>query len=301
MTLAALFIVAAATFAALVLFVWWKQERIVFQPTRGPHPEVLDVERVTYTAEDQQPLFAFVIRPPQRAVVVEEPGVDRSHSPAPIPDSLFLIAFHGNADLAAWVIPWAKEVARRTERVVMLAEYRGYGGLPGVPTVDGVRLDSRAAFRYARDSLGANSKGIALYGHSLGSAIAAELAAKTGPEVLILESPFTSARAMARIVVARPVELVWGMISRVHYDTEARVKEIDVPVWVAHGTRDMVIPVRMGQRVYRAAKRKGEFLLVSGAGHNDVAVTAGESYWRWISGALDRRGGLVGAGGGSVE
>lgn len=276
-----LFIVALATVGALVLFFWWKQERIVFQPPRGPHSEAGDVERVTYSAEDEQQLFAFVIRPVGQEVV-------QSHSPSFSTQPLFLIAFHGNADLAERVVPWAKEVARRTERIVVLAEYRGYGGLPGIPTVAGARFDARAALRFTRDSLGAHANGIALYGHSLGSAIAAELAAEMQPEVLILESPFTSARAMARIVVAKPIELVWGMISRVHYDTEARVQEIDAPVWVAHGTRDMVIPVRMGQRVFQSAKRKGEFLAVSEAGHNDVAA-AGDPYWRWITKALGRR------------
>ncbi|MBC7790391.1 MAG: alpha/beta hydrolase [Anaerolineae bacterium] len=285
LTVAVLLVVAAVTTATLVLFVWWKQERIVFQPTVGPHPEVSDVERVAYSAEDGQSLFAFVIQAPEQ-MVKEKSQVAGPHLPSLAALPRFLIAFHGNADLAAWVIPWGKEVARRTGRVVILAEYRGYGGLSGIPSVAGARLDARAAFGFTRDSLGATPREIALYGHSLGSAIAAELAAEIKPGVLILESPFTSARAMARIVVARPIELVWGMISRVHYDTEARVQEIETPVWVAHGTRDMVIPVRMGQRVYRSARKRGEFLAVSGAGHNDVAEVAGDSYWQWIMGAL---------------
>lgn len=281
--------IAATAVVTLVFFVWWKQERIVFQPSRAPYPEITDVDRVTYRADDGQPLFAYVVRQAPPANEEDESEIRGTHSPSPIPHSRFLIAFHGNADLAAWVVPWAKEVARLTGRVVVLAEYRGYGGLPGIPTVEGARLDARATLRFARDSLGASEKDIALYGHSLGSAIAAELAAEATPDALILESPFTSARAMARIVVAPPVELVWGMISRVHYDTEARVTELDAPVWVAHGTRDIVIPVRMGQRVFRSAKRKGELLIVAGAGHNDVADVAGEDYWRWISAALGRQ------------
>ena len=117
---AVLLVVSAATVAALVLFIWWKQERIVFQPPSGPHSGVRDVERVTYNAEDEQPLFAFVIRPVSQRVV-------DSQSPSLTPDPHFLIAFHGNADLAERIVPWAKEVARRTDRVVILAEYRGYG------------------------------------------------------------------------------------------------------------------------------------------------------------------------------
>src|SRR5919204_68178 len=96
----------------------------------------------------------------------------------------------------------------------------------------------------------------------------------------------TSALAMARIVVARPVEFLWGVISRVHYDTETRVAALDAPVWVAHGTRDIIIPVRMGERVFKSAKRKGELLIVRGAGHNDVSEVAGEEYWGWLERAL---------------
>ncbi|MEJ7809267.1 MAG: alpha/beta hydrolase [Gemmatimonadaceae bacterium] len=263
-----------------MLFVWWKQERIVFQPARPPFPEVADARRVTYEAEDGHALFAFV---------VDEEVAARG----------VLIAFHGNADLAAWMVPWAREVARRTGRLVLLPEYRGYGGIQGEPTVAGARHDARAALRHARDALEAGALPahggrLALYGHSLGSAIASELAAEmTGagapPDVLILESPFTSARDMARIVVARPVEMAWALISRVHYDTRQRVSELDVAVWVAHGRRDVIIPARMGEEVFGSARRKGELFIVPDAGHNDVAEVAGESYWAWVGRALGVR------------
>ena len=168
----------------------------------------------------------------------------------------------------------------------MLAEYRGYGGLSGRPTVPGVRLDSRAAWDAARDSLGAVPQRLALYGHSLGSAVASELAAEVTPTRLVLDAPFTSARDMARIVIARPVEWVWALVSRVPYDTRERVADLDRPVWVCHGDRDLVIPVRMGREVFDAARVKGELLVVEGAGHNDLVEVGGERYWSWLARAL---------------
>jgi uncharacterized protein len=60
-----------------------------------------------------------------------------------------------------------------------------------------------------------------------------------------------------------------------------------VPVSVAHGKRDRLVPFRMGIDVYETAKRKGQLLLVDNAGHNDVADVGGDEYWRWVTAALN--------------
>jgi pimeloyl-ACP methyl ester carboxylesterase len=137
-----------------------------------------------------------------------------------------------------------------------------------------------------RQQLGVDSTRVAYFGHSLGSAVAAELAAEHPPTVLILLAPFTSARDMARAMPGLPLGALWGMIGRVHFDTRAKVAALGVPVYVAHGDRDLVVPVRMGREVYAAARIKGELLLVPGAGHNDVASVAAGDYWAWLAGAL---------------
>jgi fermentation-respiration switch protein FrsA (DUF1100 family) len=82
------------------------------------------------------------------------------------------------------------------------------------------------------------------------------------------------------------VLLGWRAIARVHFDTERRVRELDAPVWVAHGERDLIIPARFGRRVYEAAKVKGDLLLVPRAGHNDVALAGGDAYWDWLARAV---------------
>jgi pimeloyl-ACP methyl ester carboxylesterase len=128
---------------------------------------------------------------------------------------------------------------------------------------------------------------MAFFGHSLGSAVATELAEIHPPSALLLQSPFSSARAMARLIVTLPVALVWKSISRIHFDTRTAVATLDAPVSVVHGRRDRIIPFKMGVEVYAAAKQKGQLLLVEGAGHNDVAEVAGKEYWRWIVEALN--------------
>ena len=250
---------------AFIGVIWANQERVVFQP---PRDLAVDTPaRVRYAAEDGQPLLGYVIGDRDRARHV-------------------LVAFHGNAEIAAHSLPWAEEVARRTGWLVLLAEYRGYSGLTGRPTYQASRLDARAAYAFARDTLGFPAERIGLRGFSLGSAVATELASDVDPAVLVLEAPLSSARDMARIIVARPLHLVWDQISRVHFDTERRVADLEAPVWVAHGEDDFTIPSRMGRAVHAAAKVKGELLLVPDATHNEIAYRAGPRYWRWLEQAL---------------
>ena len=158
--------------------------------------------------------------------------------------------------------------------------------LGGVPTYASTKLDARAAYDHLRVAFGIERSRVAYFGHSLGSAIATELAEVHPPVALLLQSPFSSARAMARLIVSPPVVLVWRAISRIHFDTQRAVAGIEVPVWVAHGRRDRIVPVRMGMQVYQAAREKGRLLVVEGAGHNDVADVAGEEYWQWMRDAL---------------
>lgn len=260
--------VLAASLALIVSLIWIFQERIAFQPPAGPWPEAPGTRRVEYVAQDGQPLFAYIVG---------------DGNPA---DGL-LLSFHGNADLAIWQIGWGEEIARRTGITVMLAEYRGYMGLKGRPDYRGSQLDAEAAYLFARDSLGVSAERVSFFGHSLGTAIAAELAVKHPPASLILQSPFTSARDMAgRITGYRPSGLVWRFISRLHFDTGAKVAQIEAPVAVAHGGADRLIPLGMGEDIYAAARKKGPWLIVPNASHNDVAARGGEAYWSWMVDAM---------------
>jgi uncharacterized protein len=251
-------------------FLWARQERIVFQPplVRGARHEVAPgVRQVSYRAEDGIELFAYIVGDASRA-------------------RRLLIAFHGNADLAHNLISWAGAAIQVDSLAVLLPEIRGYAGLAGEPTYEGAARDARAAARYVTETLNIPLGRIAYFGHSLGSAIATELAAEQHPTALLLQSPFSSARAMARRMALPGLTLFWPVVSRVHYDTIKRVAELPVPVSVAHGLRDLIVPARMGREVYEAAAVKGELLLVPGAGHNDVAERAPDQYWSWFRRAL---------------
>lgn len=265
-------------YAGLLMMLWARQERIVFQPPGPPFEEDSTTSRITYTADDGQPLFGYLVSSVEGRGSSGGGSDSTLHPPPPT-----LLVFHGNAEIAAWSLPWAREVARRTGATVLLAEYRGYAGLPGRPTYTGSKLDARAAYDYARKTLGATPERTAIYGHSLGSAIGVELAGEIKPRALLLEAPFTSARAMAARLGVPGILPLWRAISRVHYDTRAHVADLDVPVSVVHGERDMVTPVQMGREVFQAARRKGDLLILEGVGHNDVVETGAERYWSWLA------------------
>jgi uncharacterized protein len=261
---AALF--AVALLAGSILLLWRSQERILFQPPRLDE-EALEAGRISYETIDGQRLSGYLIGDPQDA-----PGV--------------LICFHGNADLAVWQLDWARAIERRTGCAVFLAEYRGYMSLGGRPTYETSKLDARAAYDHMRIVYGVDRSRAAYFGHSLGSGIAVELAEIHPPQALVLQAPFSTAQAMARLIVWPPISFIWKLLSRIHFDTISIVSELDVPVSVSHGKRDRIVPFRMGMEVFNAAKIKGALLVVDQGGHSDLAQVAGEDYWRWMSEAL---------------
>jgi fermentation-respiration switch protein FrsA (DUF1100 family) len=263
-------LVVLALLVGLLALLWQSQERILFQPPRL-YENPSESGRVSYRASDGQLLTGFLVGDPRGASGV-------------------LLCFHGNADLAMWQLDWAHSLGKRTGFAVMLAEYRGYMSLGGIPTYATTKLDALAAYDWLGSEFGVNRATIAYFGHSLGSAVATELAEVHPPLALLLQSPFSSAREMARLIVTLPVAFVWRAISRIHFDTVKAVSLLDVPVSVAHGKRDRIVPLRMGLEVYDAAKMKGELLVVEKAGHSDIADIAGEEYWKWITAALKTPG-----------
>ena len=269
-----LIVVGVIWVSVATLWLWRNQERVVFQPPGDAPTAPSPARRVSFKADDGHDIYGYVLDAP---------------SAAPANGRRVVIAFHGNADLAAWTAPWAHELSTRAGVTVLVPEYRGYGGIPGTPSYESATADARGALAYARDSLGATD--VVIYGHSLGTAIGSELAthmSASPPRSLVLQSPFTSAQAMATRMMVPPIPGLWSRISRVRYDTRAVVAQLDVPVFVSHGTRDITIPARMGREVFEAAKNRGELLIVEKAGHNDVADEGGDRYWKWLTTAVTR-------------
>jgi uncharacterized protein len=270
LTISAYILAAIAVWLTIsVLWLWQNQESVVFQPPSARPPTPPAARLVQYSAPDGHGLFGYLVTPPSFAGTGD-----------------LVIAFHGNADLAVWLVPWAQELARRSGAEVFLPEFRGYAGISGRSTYATAAADALGALEFARTR---KPHRLVLFGHSLGTAVATELAIamqSDPPAALVLQSPFTSAREMAARMLVPTFRWFWKIISRVPFDTESAVRTTDVPVSVAHGSADMTIPVRMGRRTFQAARNRGTLLIVAGAGHNDVADVGGEEYWQWLTASV---------------
>jgi hypothetical protein len=140
---------------------------------------------------------------------------------------------------------------------VVLASYRGYSGNPGSPSEDGLMADARAV-------LAGVPKPVVLWGHSLGSGVAARMASEGRASALILESPYTSIPDVgARRFPIYPVR--WFMRDR--FDTLSLVPKIKVPVLIIHGTRDWIVPYDMGVTLAHRFGKQAMFIPIAGAAH----------------------------------
>jgi uncharacterized protein len=159
-----------------------------------------------------------------------------------------LVFFHGNG---GFIAAFADRIRHGQEKSygVMLVEYRGYSGLPGTPTEEGLYADGRAALDWLAAN-GTPSTSVFLYGESLGSGVAVKLATERRVAGVILESPYTSTVAVGESLYWMfPVR--WLMSDR--YDSLSRIKDIHAPLLIMHGGADHVIPQSQGRELFEAA------------------------------------------------
>jgi fermentation-respiration switch protein FrsA (DUF1100 family) len=143
-------------------------------------------------------------------------------------------------------------------------DYRGYGRSEGTPSEAGLYRDAEAAWEHLVHTLGIPPKRIVIYGRSLGGAVAAWLTRSRSPRLLVLESSFTSLRAVAaRLYPWAPTGLLLGEM----FDTEGFVREVRCPVLVIHSPDDEIVPYAHGLRLFERAKPPKRLLEIRG-GHN---------------------------------
>jgi uncharacterized protein len=186
-----------------------------------------------------------------------------------------LLWFHGNAENIGMCMEQMKAFSHLGINVLEI-DYRGYGKSEGKPDEPGVYRDGEAAYQYLLQVRHFEPANIFIYGHSLGGAIATEIAFRHKSGGLIVESSFTSARAMARHVLKIP--LMEYSVQNL-FDSIDKIPQIQPPVMIIHGTNDKLIPFSMGQGLYAAAREPKTFLAVEGAGHDDPFVVGGKNYW----------------------
>jgi hypothetical protein len=185
-----------------------------------------------------------------------------------------LLSFHGNAG----------NLAHRSEKIrrlrnagftVFIIDYRGYGRSEGSPTEEGVYRDARAAYDYLVALPNIDTTRIIAHGVSLGGAVAVDVAVHRRFAAMILESTFSSAPDVAAAVYPF---LPARFLMRTRLDSESKIRSLHLPLLFIHGTKDSVIPFRLGKKLFEAANEPKRFEPIAGADHNDVLFVAGESY-----------------------
>jgi fermentation-respiration switch protein FrsA (DUF1100 family) len=158
-------------------------------------------------------------------------------------------------------------------------DYRGYGISQGRPTEHGTYLDVRAAYRWLTKKKGIKPQDVIIFGRSLGGSIAAYLTSKVKARGLVLESVFTTYRAIgSKCYPYMPVK--W--FARFDYPTIDYVRMVKCPVLVIHSRTDEMIPFEFGLQLYEAANEPKEFVELYG-GHNDSFLISGENYKKgWL-------------------
>jgi fermentation-respiration switch protein FrsA (DUF1100 family) len=219
------------------------------------HPRSLPVQDVWLIASDGVKLHAWWIPHPQAKFT--------------------FLAFHGNASNMANRAP-AYEFLHDLPANVFALEYRGYGHSEGKPSEAGIYLDAEAAYQYLVTTQRLDPNTLISFGQSLGTAVAAHLAAHHQLAGVVLEAPFPSASRVAR-------QVFWflpglGLLVHSQFNTRARLQAISSPVLIVHCTQDPVIPFQFGKEVYDAARPPKTFLPIDGACHEEASLVAPSQY-----------------------
>jgi hypothetical protein len=188
-----------------------------------------------------------------------------------------LLWFHGNAGNISHRLDNLQRLHQRLGISVFLFDYRQYGRSQGKISESGTYVDADAALQTLQQRMDIDPAAILLFGRSLGSAVAVDLARRAPSRALILESPFTSVPDMAAAVFPW---LPIGSWLRTRYDSLGKIPQVTVPLLVLHGDRDDVVPFAHGQRLFAAANEPKTFYTIPGASHNDTYLVGGEPYWQ---------------------
>jgi pimeloyl-ACP methyl ester carboxylesterase len=162
---------------------------------------------------------------------------------------------------------------------VLIPDYRGFGESAGpFPSEDQVYEDAETAWQWLLREKHYTPAEIVIYGHSLGGAIAIELASHH-PEAagLIVESSFTSVAEMAQLN-SRFRILPMSLLVTQRFDSLGRVGSLKMPVLLIHGDKDRVVPLFMAQRLYDSAPGPKTLVVIPGGGHDNCATVGSEQY-----------------------
>ena len=186
-----------------------------------------------------------------------------------------IIFFHGNGGNITNV-GWMGQRFAKHGFNVLLFDYRGYGASEGVAANEAdLYADGDAAVAFVKRR-GIPSEQIVLYGQSLGTTIAADVASRGKFGAVVLESGFSSASSLA--TSALPWLPRWlHFLGKNRFESARKLANVRSPILIAHGDPDRTIPTSEAHLLFKAANEPKKLLIVPGAGHV-VFGAAGEQY-----------------------
>lgn len=245
-------IAAITAYAAAMVWLVSQETNLVFRAHRplGDLRPALPFEEVRIDAETgAQP--AWIVR-----ATASSPGASDTRP--------WVIYFHGNdANIASRLNILHYEQLAKLGLNVIAPEYRGFAGLHGTPSEEGLAHDARAAYDYLRHQLRVEPRRIVIYGWSLGSAVAVTLASQADEGAVVLEgAPASIVDIGAQRYPFFPIR--W--LIRNPFESIVRISSVGSPLLFLHSPEDTIVPIAEGRRLFAAAAPPKQFVEVSG-GH----------------------------------
>ncbi|MDX2024519.1 MAG: alpha/beta hydrolase [Deltaproteobacteria bacterium] len=250
----AVFGLASVAYVGLLIWFRMNEDTLLFHPEKGPlappPPELhLDYQDVAFPSTGGVALKARLISP-RPAGAQAPPG--------------WVLYFHGaagNVGTAGYNEAWAK--FRDVGLGVLAADYRGYGESEGQPSESGFYDDAAAAYVYLRETLHVAASHIVIYGYSLGTGVAIDLATHVQAAGLVVEGAFTSVPARAaELYPYVPVR----SLARNRFASLDKIPHVTMPILFVHAREDEAVPLAHGKRLFDAATAPKRFVAVAG-GH----------------------------------
>jgi fermentation-respiration switch protein FrsA (DUF1100 family) len=242
------------TYLVIVVVLMFLENWLLFRGATAadswaPPPEWCDVEDVSLTSADGTPIHAWWLR-----------------SPAWQPEHGALLFCHGNGGNLSHRAESVRFWVENQRLAVLLIDYPGYGKSGGKPTETGCYAAADAGYEWLTEEQHVPAARLVLYGGSLGGAVAVDLASRRPHRALILVSTFTTFPDIAQdqypFLPAR-----WLVRNR--FDSLAKIRRVDRPVFITHSDTDTLIPFEMGQRLFAAANEPKQFVAMHGECHHD--------------------------------
>lgn len=226
------------------LLLWSFQRKLIYFPDVSKPQRAQffasDMEEIALHTDDGLRLYAWYKKPTTKKVTV--------------------VYFHGNGGHLGGRMAIVRQLLDQGFGV-LLVSYRGYGGNPGSPTEKGLYADARAAVAYTHN----RSQCVVIYGESLGTGVAVEMAVTFPLQGLILQAPFLSLTAMARH------QYPWVLIEpKDKYASNEKISRLQAPLLILHGKKDRVVPFAQGKALFDLAPGEKEMEVLPNNNHNNL-------------------------------